>query len=273
MNIANLALWLAFCTPQDPLLDVPVAPPAWTVAGDSDALGNSARVELRGPNDAYSISVGAFGRFSWPFGAVGDQEAFFVGNVVIVPDHVRYSDLFEGGWGYELEGSINLFTPQQGGGRGGPPGGGGGLKAGLYISLQRDIDEGDRVSEGTAFIDPEDMTLTCGFIGLNVITEMGGGSYGQAHIGAGIARFDAVDARVSLFGGGDQKQELFQNSDEFAMEFRYRFTARVGPIGLTGGLGFRYTTSPEEGDSNLGDILDAHPFWTFDVDFGVELGF
>ena len=274
MNTASLALWIALCAPQDPLLEVPVAPSSWTVMTDADALGNSARVELRGPNDAYSISVGAFGRFSWPFGALSDQDAFIVGNVVVIPDHLRYSDVFEGGWGVALEGSINLFTPMQGGGaRHGPPSSAGGLKAGLYVSLQRDTYEGDRVSEGAAFVDPEDLNLTCGFIGVNVITDMGGGSYGQAHVGAGIARFESVSARVSLVGGGDDKQEMIQDSQEFAMEFRYRFTARVGPIGLTGGLGFRYTSSPEEGDGNLGDLLDAHPFWTFDVDFGVELGF
>jgi hypothetical protein len=147
------------------------------------------------------------------------------------------------------------------------------MRAGIYVSIQRDMYEGDRVSEGLAFIDPDDLDLTAGFVGLNVITDMGGGSYGSAHVGVGMARFEQVNARVSLAAGGDDKQELFQASEEFAMEFRYRFTARVGPLGLTGGLGFRYITGPEEGNSNVGDLIDTHPFWTFDVDFGVELGF
>lgn len=248
----------------------PPPPPAWSVASNTDAMGNSARIELVAPDDAYRFSVGAFGRFSWPFGKLDDQEAVIVGNTVLIPDHLRYSDLFETGWGVSLEASFNFYTEGKGGHRG--PMDSGGLRAGLYVSVQRDSYEGDRVSDGAFFIDPDDMTLTSGYIGVKVITGMGGSSYGEAHLGIGVARFDSVDAQVATISG-DQTQELFEESQEFALESRYRFSARLGPLALTGGVGIRYISGPDEGDSDVGHLLDAHAFWTFDLDFGVELGF
>ena len=274
MHVPSLTFLLALCAPQDPLPEVPVAPPAWTVKGDADALGSAARVDVISADKFYMFSVGAFGRVSWPFGAVSDQDAVIVGNVVVIPDHLRYSDLFEVGWGVALEASFNLFTPRRGGGGGREEAMGyGGLQAGVYVSLQRDSYEGDRISEGPVFIDPDSLGLTCGFIGLKVITDMGGGGYGAGHIGIGVARFDAVDARVSLTGGGDDSQEMLDASQEFAFESRYRFSARLGPLSLTGGVGIRIMGSPDEGSSPLGDLLDTHTFWTFDADFGLELGF
>jgi hypothetical protein len=78
---------------------------------------------------------------------------------------------------------------------------------------------------------------------------------------------------VSRIAGGEETQELLEESEEIAAEFRFRFSARLGPVGLVGGLGLRLMGSPEEGDSAVGDLIDPEVFWSFDVDLGVELGF
>ena len=258
-----------------PMSLAPVTQPAWTLKTEANAIGTMAGFELSQQTDkGYLFSVAAFGRISWPFGALEDDEAYLIGNVIVVPDHLRYSDVFEPGWGYGLEASI-MFARH---GASGPPNRGPGpyspgLNAGVYISLQTDTYEGDNSSEGTASFEPDDLTMYQAFIGLKVSTNMGGGSFGDAHIGIGMVRYDSVDARFSLIGPGSQKEEFLEESQEFAFESRYRFSAKLGPVALFGGLGLRILGSPEEADTVLGNGFDAHTFWTFDIDFGVQLGF
>jgi hypothetical protein len=261
-------------TDVPPLTLAPAPVPAWEVKTDVDAIGSRAEVELSHLAGGYRFSVSAFGRISWPFGALSDEEVFIVGNVILVPDHLRYSDVFEPGWGYGLEASV-MFAQH---GPSGPPYGGpgpvsGGLNAGVYISLQTDTYEGDNTSEGGAFFEPDDMTMMAAFIGMKVSTAMGGGAFGEAHVGIGMVRYETVDAEYSLVGPGRQRDEFLEDSQEFAFESRYRFSARLGPFALFGGIGMRILGSPEEADTPIGSIFDAHTFWAFDVDFGVQLGF
>jgi hypothetical protein len=253
----------------------PVPEPTWTLRTDMDALGTRAGFELSQPTDSgYLFSVAGFGRISWPFGALEDDEVYFIGNVILIPDHLRYSDVFEAGWGYGLEASVMFARhgptgpPHRGPGPHSP-----GLNAGVYISLQADTYEGDNSSEGSASFEPDDLTMYAAYVGLKVSTHMGGGSYGDAHVGIGVVRYEAVDASYSLIGPGRQTDEFLEESQEFAFESRYRFSAKLGPVALFGGLGIRIMGSPEEADSVLGNGFDAHTFWTFDVDFGVQLGF
>lgn len=245
--------------------------PSWTASADVTAGG--ARIELQSPNEDFYISVGAFGRYSWPFGTLEDHDIIISGNVVIIPDHLNYSNLFDAGGGFALEASVMFVRPPP------PQKGAYGQAlprdptAGLYVSFQSDSYEGDSTTDGNAFIDPDDLNLTAVLVGLKVTTDLGGGLIGEAHLGAGLVRYEAVDARVSLNGGGESTQELFEDSQEFAGEFRYRFSARLGPVGLVAGLGLRIMGGPDEGDSEVGDLLDTHAFWSFDFDVGVEIGF
>lgn len=257
--MAVLALLVSMLAPQDP---------AWTVTAASDAIGSTARVELQSPDESFRLSVGAFLRLSWPLGSVDDHDALLAGNVVIVPDHIRYNDLFDPGAGIGLEASLMLFHPESRE-RGSPAG----PSAGLYVSLQVDTFEGSPVSDGTAFIEPGDLDMATAFIGIVVATDLGGGGYGQAHLGAGLVRYDSVSANVSLNAGGSESQELFEESREFASEFRYRFNVRLGPLALAAGLGVRLMSGPDEGESAMGDLLETNAFWTFDADLGLELGF
>ena len=247
------------------------SPPSWTASAES--TGNSARIELQSPSEDFFISVGAFGRVSWPFGALEDRDAVISGNTIIIPDHLRYGDLFDVGTGFSVEASLMIFRPppQERGAYGqalprGP-------YAGFYVAFQADSYEGDHVGDAAAFIEPDDLDVTTILVGLKVTTEVDAGIFGEARLGVGVARYDAVNARVSILGGGVESHELFQESQEIAAEFRFRFSARVGPLGLVGGFGLRMMGSPEEGDSPVGDLIDPEVFWSFDVDLGVEIGF
>lgn len=254
---------------------IPLVQPesGWTLSTDADAIGTRAGLEFSRDAGGYRFSVAAFGRISWPFGALEDDEAYLIGNVIVVPDHLRYSDVFEPGIGYGLEASIMFARYGPGAGRGPGPYSPG-LNAGIYVSLQSDTYEGDNSSEGSASFEPDDLTMTAAYIGMKVSTNMGEGMYGDAHIGIGVVRYDAVDAQYSLVVPGNrQEDEFLESSQEFAFESRYRFSAKLGPVALFGGLGIRILGAPEEADSTIGNGFDAHTFWSFDLDFGVQLGF
>jgi hypothetical protein len=272
-----LALMAFQAGPEPSPLLLPLAAPdsTWTYRAETDAVMSRAGFEVtHAANDGYHFSIAGFGRISWPFGSLSDDEIYLVGNLILIPDHLQYSEVFEAGWGYGLEASF-MFQRfgATGPGHRGPGPHSAGLNAGVYLSLQTDTYEGDRESEGNASIDPDDLTMVAAFIGMKVSTVMGDGMYGDAHIGIGVVRYDQVDADVSIFGGPGEKQEFLEESQEFAFESRYRFSAKLGPVALFGGLGLRIMGSPDEGDSNLGSGIDAHTFWAFDVDFGVMLGF
>jgi hypothetical protein len=111
------------------------------------------------------------------------------------------------------------------------------------------------------------------FVGLKVAVDLGGGGWGEVLLGAGVVRYESVDARVALVAGGVETQELFKESQAPAAEFRYRFSARLGPLGFVGGMGLRFMGGPDEAGSTLGSLFDTHPFWTYDLDLGLELGF
>ena len=128
-----------------------------------EAIGGAARVELQSPDESFRLSVGAFLRLSWPLGSVDDHDALLAGNVGIVPDHIRYNDLFDPGAGIGLEASLMLFHPESRE-RGAPEG----PSAGLYVSLQVDTFEGSPVSDGSAFIEPGDLDMATAFIGIVV---------------------------------------------------------------------------------------------------------
>ena len=247
------------------------APVSWTARTDSTADG--ARIEIQSPTEDFWISVGAFGRYSWPWGSLEDHDVIISGNAILIPDHLRYGDLFDPGTGFSLEASLMIFRP--------PPARHGaygqvlpsGPYAGLYVSLQADSYEGNNISGGGGFIEPDDLDTTAVLAGLKVSTDLGGGAFGELRLGLGVVRYEAVDARVAMSLGGEETQELFEESESFASELRYRFSARLGPVGLVGGLGFRFMGGPKEGESALGDLMDAHAFWSVDLDLGVELGF
>ena len=239
----------------------------------AETTGSGARIELQSPTEEFWISVGAFGRVSWPFGALEDRDVILSGNTILIPDHLRYADLFDVGTGFSLEASLMIFRPppQRLGAYGqalprGP-------YAGFYVALQSDSYEGDRISDGSAFIEPDDLDVATVLFGLKVTTDVDAGVWGEMRLGVGVVRYEAVNARVSLNGGGVESQELLDDSQEIAAEFRFRFSARLGPLGLVGGMGLRLMGSPEEGDSTLGDAVDPEAFWSYDADLGFEIGF
>jgi len=246
-------------------------PPSWTARAESTADG--VRVEVQSPTEDFWFSVGAFGRYSWPGGALEDHDVIISGNTVIIPDHLRYSDLFDPGGGFSIEASAMIFRPP-------PPRQGAygqalprGPYAGFYATLQVDSYEGDGTHDAGSFIEPGDLDLATILVGLKVTTDVDSGLFGELRLGVGMVRYEAVTARVSLNGGGEETQELFGESQAFASELRFRFSARLGLLGLVGGLGFRYMGGPEEGDGAVGNLIDPGAFWSVDVDLGVELGF
>ena len=102
-------------------------PPSWTARAESTADG--VRVEVQSPTEDFWFSVGAFGRYSWPGGALEDHDVIISGNTVIIPDHLRYSDLFDPGGGFSTEASAMIFRP--------PPPRQGGFRFGTWEKFLR----------------------------------------------------------------------------------------------------------------------------------------
>ena len=128
------------------LLPLATTESTWTYRAETDAVMSRAGFELTQANDGYLFSVAGFGRISWPFGALSDDEIYLVGNLILIPDHLQYGEVFEAGWGYGLEASIMFQRYGPSGPHRGPGPHSSGLNVGAYISLQTDTYEGDRES-------------------------------------------------------------------------------------------------------------------------------
>lgn len=211
------------------------------------------------------LNVGAHVRFAMPFGAADRSTIVYGSGLVVVSNYVSWTELFNPGWGLDLE--IDIFLGSRGPGAKRQPG----FNYGVVALLQTDEFGGDRVNGGGGTsISLENLTMNSFLVGGKVIHTLGSGFYADGHFALGVVHYASVEGTFDGPGFVKFRDTVFEDTWTFASQFRGHAGYRLGPVGIVLGLGFRIQAPPAEGHNFE---MHSGAFWTFDVDLGVELGF
>jgi len=213
------------------------------------------------------VNFGAHARFSVPFGAANRNYSnnYYYG-YYYVTSYTSWADLFNPGWGFELE--ADLFLGKNGPGHRRSPG----FNYGLALLLQTDEYNGRSVNGDAAInLNMENMTATTLQIGGRFLQTLNTDFYYGGMIALGAVHYSEVEG---TFSGPlipvPTRDKIFRDTYTFASTFRMDGGYRMGPVGLTLGAAFRIMAPPSEGTHMS---MDSGAFWTFDIDLGVEIGF
>src|SRR5882672_4202520 len=210
-------------------------------------------------DDSLLINFGAHARFSVPFGAADRSYSSYY-NYYVVDHYLSWADFFNPGWGYEFEADIffNKNAPGHRRTRG--------FNYGLVLLFTEDQYHGRSVDDDFAGnLKVEDMTTATLQIGGKVMQTLGNDFYYGGLITLGVVHYSAVEGTFSAPGLPTVRDEVFRDTYTFASTFRADGGYRLGPIGITLGIGLRLLAPPTEG----GRIsMNSGAFWTFDVDLG-----
>lgn len=212
----------------------------------------------------FSLSAGAKVRWSTPFG-VADGDVDWIsgsgGAVVVIDEQITWSDLFHSGWGGEVEVAVmpGRSSDVQGG-----------FRYGGYLALQIDHFEGDSVSEGAFKVRPDDLEMATALVGVKGLHSLSDSTVAGGRFGIGAVHYSSVDATYTGPLVDGVRDEFLEDTWTFASEFRGHAGLKLGPVALTAGIGLRVLFPPSEGDRL---DLNSGAFWTFDVDFGAEIGY
>jgi len=228
------------------------------------------QVQVETPDAVFRVNAGAFGRVGFPVGAVESVDITNAGNVIFLGDKLRYSDLFDPAVGVSVEFDV-AFRPDRL--RPGQPLHSQSPAFGAYAALHRDRFGGrEEDDEAGTTIEPEDMRVRSGLVGVKVAGTVHDRHFGELKAGAGLAFYDAVDARFTGPSGIAAEGELFDDSRAFLMELRLRYGYRVGPVAFLFGFGARVNLGPDAG-SGASSGIEPGPLWLVDLELGVQLGF
>lgn len=212
------------------------------------------------------INVAVHGRFVIPFGSADRDVFVYGGGVFLVDQHLSWADLFHPGWGFDVELDI---LPGDASGKGRQRQAG--FDYGGFLAVMIDQCPGSSVTDDVGnFIHPGNLDMNTILVGGKVIQTFDQGFFADGRFGIGAIHYSAVTATFGGPGIPDFHDELLRDTWTFAMDLRGHGGIRVGPLGLTMGLGFRLNVPPN-GGSRVS--LDSGPLWIFDIDIGAELGF
>jgi hypothetical protein len=265
--------------PRPAAVSLTLAPAAngdWTLSAipETDAFDWSVgRGGTGGGNLTFTFNLAAMGRYTLPYGPIENSDAYFVDiGVVVIPDHLRYNDLFPYSMGFGVE--IDLTLDPSGSAFDSPRYAKDAVMGG-YVALQADILRGDRLEDDDGnVIEPDDMEIYSALIGFKVAQSMGEGILGEMRIGIGASYSPSVNATFgSLLVPDAGSGELFEETWHFLFESRIHAGYRLGPLAIIGGVGGRIMTAPKEGDGVTVGSLSPGLMFLIDFDLGVELGF
>jgi hypothetical protein len=144
---------------------------------------------------------------------------------------------------------------------------------GGYVSFLQSHLTGDTVSDdvGTS-LTAEDLSLEAYLVGATMYQNLGNNVYTEGRFGIGAVHYSEVNGTVRTGFPFAQTFEgtLFKDTWNFAMELRGGVGYRIGPLGVSIGMGFQFLMPPNSGNAIN---LDSGFLMTWDIDLGVELGF
>jgi len=216
------------------------------------------------------VNAAIHGHYSMPFGSA-DRDSVAYNNpaggvTVLIDQHVSWNDLFHPGWGFDLEFDL-MFGDASKQGRMRTPG----FDYGGFVAYMSDTYGGSSVSDDfNARVKANNLDVTTILVGGKVIQSFQDGFFADGRFGIGAVHYGSVQAEFSGPAIPTFRDELLEETWTFAVDLRGHGGIRLGPLGLTIGMGFRFMVPPNEG-SRVN--LDSGPFWTWDLDLGAELGF
>jgi hypothetical protein len=217
-----------------------------------------------------TLTLGLTGRVAFPNGTVDNHSPdLVVPGATVLPGRMRYSDLFNAGFGATAEASLLFETaPNTHGSYGVQQG------VGFYVAAQADYFDGGRISYDPGnVLHPDRMNVLSGFAGFKGVAALGSDFYGDFRLGAGTVHFDDVNAELSTTGLTTTSFLLFQSSWQFAAEAKVHAGYRVGSFSIGLGGGVRMNTGPEASTDALSTWLDPKTMWIYDVEVALELAF
>ncbi len=208
------------------------------------------------------------GRAALPFGSADRGTVVASGNTLVIFNRLDYSDIFKVGYGFTLEADL-MFRPP-------PPHAEEPLWArpvemGGYVAFESDWFGGTSGHDDSGtVIRPETLRLPQVYVGFKAAGAVRDNFFGDIRVGLGAAHFPSIGATFTPPGGTVLRGELFAETWTFAMEVRFHFGWRLGPMGIVFGMGGRLIAPPDNGrDSDL----DPAELWTIDFEAGVEFWF
>lgn len=216
-------------------------------------------------DDDLGIAGTIRGRYSIPFGYADGDFYFYAGGggaVVSVDSYVSWSDVFDPGWGAELEIEVFLGSERKYGHT---------TRFGFYLAAETDHYYGDTLTGPlNARVNVGDMDMTSFIVGGTVQHPVSEQFVSGGRAGIGAVHYTQVDATFSGNGFTTFDGEFLEETWTFAFEARVYGGLKMGPLVLSAGMGTRIYASPHDGDLVN---LDSGAFWTFDLELAATLGF
>jgi hypothetical protein len=222
------------------------------------------RERRRSNEEELVFNLGLHARFSVPFGAADRSYATYPGGYYAVYNYLSWADLFNAGWGLELE--ADIFFGQNGPGYNRHPG----FNYGVALILQADEFTGRNNTDSFGnTLSLDNMTATSLQIGVKMIHAQQSGFYLEGMIAVGAIHYSEVDGSFSGPAFVKFRDVIFEDTYTIASTFKGGGGYRVGPLGFVLDIGLRIMAPPNTGRISM----NSGAFWTFDINLGVELGF
>ncbi len=219
----------------------------------------------RGPQRDFGLNAAVHLRYSLPFGSA-DREIAAIsgpgGTIVVIDQDLSWADLFDSGWGAEVEFDVFLGSMQEQGHK---------FRYGGFVALGVEHYEGDSVTDDFGrTLRPGDLDVTTYLIGGKVVQPMGKTTFLDGRFSVGAVHYSSVPATFSVPGVATFEGEFLEETWTLAFDLRGHGGVRLGPLALVAGLGLHIMLPPSEGDSV---DLSGGAFFAFDLEIGAELGF
>ncbi len=148
-----------------------------------------------------------------------------------------YDDLFETGFGFELEGAY-LFPA-------------GKWSIGPYLALGWETYGGDKFTDPLGdTLETDSLDLLSIVAGFEAIVNFEGGLFLNLHMGFGAASYSAVEGTLSI-SGVPMNVDVFESTTAFAFALGARFGYQVERFMFDLGLGVRSQGAPDSADLDL----------------------
>jgi hypothetical protein len=223
-----------------------------------DPLLEGAEPKQNPPSRDLSIDFGVHGQWSMPYGHAYGRGVEYRG-VTYITRTVDWGDIYEPGWGFDVKGDIFFGGKDPG------------LNAGLGILLSMDVYGRGRVSDVfSGDFATSNLTMNCLLVGATLTGGNEPGFYGKGFLGVGPVHYSTVTATVSGVGVTQFEATFTRSTWTIAGDIRGDLGYRIGHLGIVLGVGVRIQAPPNEGTDFH---VNSGVFYTFDVNFGLELGF
>jgi hypothetical protein len=199
-------------------------------------------------------------------GAIDGTSSASSPGLTILPEGLRYEELFDPGFGVTLETGLMVEVDRPRGAGGDP------VCVGGYLSAQQAWFNASPVSDDLGqWISPYPMTVTTLMAGVRGALPVLPALFLDLRAGGGAVHFSAVDADVAA--PYPVEVALFKAGWKAAGEARAHLRYQLGAVSFLLGAGARLSPGPEAAGPVNGGEIDPQSLWQLDGELGIEVGF